>query len=540
MNKLLSYSKWGRMGNHGNQLFELASLYGMAERCGRNVALPQEWKYQQYFEHVVPRIDPIGWENDINEPHYHHQWEYWDREFKAREKSPIISVCGWLQSSKYFPNKEFTKGLFKFKQEFRDRIYNQWKDVLSKPTIAITIRHGKDYIDNGNYEILPIEYYVGALYKNFPDWRENYNVIVFADDFQWAKMHLSCSENIYFAEGLIDVEQQCLATLCTHYILANSTFSWWCAYLSENPTPIVIRPAVYFKNYLLQTSDIKDFWEKEWKIFDHRGWRFSMRDVEFHIPVKFDHKDRLENLSLVVGFLNKYFDTSIVIGEQGGQRLRNTFKGRAHYVNFGGFPKFHRTAMLNHMARGSLKPIIVNFDADNICPILQLLIGADIIRKGQADMVYPYDGRVARVNRQKWLPILSQEYDFGVFHAETFRGTRPFDPKSVGHIIMWNKKKFFDGGGENEHFISYGPEDVERMYRFEKLGYRIMRVQGIVYHIDHFCGPDSGGSNPSFGKNYDELKRIQSLSTEELRREASNWSWVNKKAPVLTEALSHS
>lgn len=530
--KYISYPKWGRMGRMGNMMFELASMYGMGQRYKRKVKLPLPWMYQSSFKHQVEIGVPFPTMNeDANEPAYHFPgWQYWDGQFSRYGDKEVVKVGGWLQSSRYF-SKEIAKELFEFTDELKQRVDQQW-GIFDKPVIMIGIRVAEDYVKNGNYEILPINYQLGALYRFFPDWRENYNVLVFSDDYQYARLHLSCADNIHFADSLTPIEQMYLGTKCNHFILANSTFNWWQAYLGEKEGSVVVRPDKYFKAYLHTISDTKDLWEPHWQAYNHKGEKFGLKDVAFTIPVKYDHQDRWDNLKLTLAWIRGNFNTNVFLGEQGGQKFLQS-GGWMNYINFPD-KHFHRTKMLNRMAESAQSSeIVVNFDCDNICPILQVLIGVEMIRKGEADMVYPYDGRVARVDREKWYKELWETGgNFGIFGGTIFRGTRAIDPLSVGHIIMFNKNKFFEGGGENENFLSYGPEDVERFERFEKLGYNIKRVKGIVYHIDHHCGPDSSGKNPYFGKNYDELERIRKMNPEQLRKEVD--TWPQTKMPLKT------
>lgn len=523
MNKI-TYPKWNKMGRLGNQMFELASLHGMGERYNREVVLPKNWLYQEYFKYPVKIQDINNHNQEVGEKCYEFcGWEYWDQ--FEKKSGANFNIGGWLQTYKYF-NKKIAEELF----DFSDKVKEDLNDSLAvtglfeKPVIMIGFRVGKDYVDNGNYEILPSLYQISALYKYFPDWEDKYNILVFSDDYQYAKANMDCHENIYFADGFSDIEQMYLGTLCTHFIIPNSTFSWWQAYLGEKEDSVIIRPSKYFKNYLEKTCSTTDFWPQNWKEFNYNGEKIDLKDVCFTIPVKYDHPDRAENLKLVYKWINSHFNTNILLGEKGKATLLQ-INGWTSYM---GFPdgKFHRTKMLNDMASSREEPIIINFDCDNICPILQIILGVNAIRFKNADMVYPYDGRVARVDRNKWYQLLSSvNGDCGIFRGEIFKGTRPIDPLSVGHIIIWNKNKFFEGGGENEYFISYGPEDVERYERFEKLEYNIKRIKGIVYHIDHWCGPDSSGSNPDFGRNYTELQRIRKMSKNELKAEIKRWEW---------------
>lgn len=530
MKKSIIYNKWGKMGNLGNQMFELASVAGMGMRYKRGVKITGKWKYQQYFYEV---IDDSGEYNqkEISEPSYHFPgWNFWDE--AEKQSGENMNVCGWLQTSKYFPSKELVRGLFSFRDEWKQRWDEKWEHVFSRPVIMMGFRVGKDYVDNGNYEILDPLYQISALWKHFPNWMDKYNILVCADNIEYAKKHMDCWNGVYFAHGASDIEQFYLGSKCTHFILPNSTFSWWQAYLGEKEGSVVVRPSKYFKGYLEKTHDDKDFWEKHWTEHDYKGEKLDMKDAVFAIPVRYDHNDRKENLQMVLRWIEKNFDTRVHIGEQGGVEF-SRMRGWNGYTAFS-YRQFHRTKMLNDIAEDALfyeKSIFINFDCDNICPIMQIMVGYYLIKYKNADVVYPYNGKVARLSRDRWYkPLMDSGLDFGVFEGQILKGARDIDPISVGHIIMFNLDSFIKGGGENENFISYGPEDVERMERFEKLGYKIVRTGGIVYHMDHWCGPDSSGSNPMFGKNYEELERIRKMSKTELELEIRRkWDWLKIK-----------
>lgn len=521
MRKAITYTKWNLMGAAGNMMFELSVLYSMAERYKRKPVLPREWKYQKYFKHKVrievPDVQPV----EIGEPSFHFSgWEYWDK--KEQEAGDTFGIGGWFQSSKYF-SKEIAKKLFEFTDEFRAEMMAKWGHIFTKPVIIIGFRVGQDYISNGNYEILSPLYQISALWKYFPDWRENYNILVCSDDMQYARLNMDCADNIYFADG-INMEQLFLGTLGTHHILANSSFSWWQSFLKQTEGGITIRPSKYYKGYLETVSDTKDFWEEEWIEHDYRGEKLNLKDVSFTIPVRYDSPDRMENMQMVEEWLWKNFDTNVYVMEYDTQAFSNGTYAYT-WIPREEMPYFWRTKMLNKMAEMNNTPYIVNLDCDNIVPVMQIMIGVDMLRKGEAELAYPYDGRAARVeDRQKWRPkLMASGIDCGVFKNVIFRGTRPIDAKSVGHIVMWNRDVFFKIGGENESFISYGPEDVERWERAEKLGIAIKRVKGICYHMDHWMGEDSSGANQFFGQNYAELARLRKLSRDELWNEISLW-----------------
>ena len=245
----------------------------------------------------------------------------------------------------------------------------------------------------------------------------------------------------------------------------------------------------------------------------------NLLDTTFTIPVQIDTQDRMQNLSLVVKYLQKHFDTNIIIGEQKTNQA-NIFPG-VHYMAFQHLKSFHRTKMLNEMATASNTPIIVNYDCDILLPMPQVIEAVELLRTKQADMVYPYDGTFTHVIRSIWYPKLLRTLDVSILPV-----IKRFDKGSVGGCVFVNKEKFIESGGENERMISYGPEDVERVERWQKLGYRVQRVTGPLFHIDHRRGNDSTGRNPHFSDNFKELEKCRKMTAGDLREYIDNWSKV--------------
>ena len=359
---------------------------------------------------------------------------------------------------------------------------------------------------------------------HFPGYHKKFNLLIFSDDMDYCRLHFAGLKNVKFAEGDA-IEQLCAMSLCDHFIISNSTFSWWGAYLGEKDHTKIIRPLKALDGPLAKKSDEKDFYPRRWIMFDHEKFKFDLKDVTFTIPVFYDHADRSQNLSLNICMLMKDFDTNIHIQEQGG----------LHFAGFGQWVKyesrkdlqhFHRTKMLNDMANAAHTPIVVNWDADVIVPPAQLLEAARQIREGVSEVVYPYDGRFARVPRT-YFDVLERFLDVGRLAGQSFKGTHPGDTQSVGGAVMALKPAFVRAGMENENFISYGPEDVERFERFRKLEIKVSRVKGILFHMDHHIGDNSSLKHIHARQNEAEFARISKMTRSRLKREVDSWPWVN-------------
>ena len=83
---------------------------------------------------------------------------------------------------------------------------------------------------------------------------------LFSDDIDWAKSHLKNEEINFVDEKTKDYEQLRLMYNCKHFIMSNSTFSWWAQYLSENPDKIVIAPA----KWMPYDTEKRDIYQDNW------------------------------------------------------------------------------------------------------------------------------------------------------------------------------------------------------------------------------------------------------------------------------------
>lgn len=532
----LQFPNLGRLGNH---LFQYASYMGIAAKDkNQKPLLLNPWKYAEFFEGNFPVIDPadrLKLPVELSESGFHYNEGDWNRV----QIYSTVAIKGYLQSEKYFAHcREKVREALTFKDEIIEQVKTDHDEVFVKPVIAISIRRG-DYTGNPNYAQLPITYYFLALQEHFPDWREKYNILFFSDDIDYCRFHFGCFDNCFFSryahnykaiyrpENNSDILQLCLGSQCDHFIIANSTFSWWMAWLGEREDTKIIRPAHHFAGKLKARNDIKDYYPERWVTFDHLNdagdlKKIDLTDVTFTIPVAYDHPDRKQNMDLGVCLLQRSFNTNIIVGEA-LKRQFEYFKEWCAYLFFD-HSTFHRTAMLNDMARCSNTAIIANWDADMVMSPIQLWEAVERIRKG-ADMVYPYDGRFARVNRDTWFGELEKALDPGIMAGVEFQGMRAGDAASVGGAILFNKKRFFEGGGENENYISYGPEDRERFFRFKKLGFRVERVPGVIYHLDHWKGPDSRPQHVNHNKNMEEHRKIKAMDEQALREYVHTWKW---------------
>ncbi|HEV7229989.1 MAG TPA: alpha-1,2-fucosyltransferase [Bacteroidia bacterium] len=178
------------------------------------------------------------------------------------EQKDNTYIEGYWQSEKYFKRVEsLIRTDFTFREPAGDRNARLASDMRSGETVSLHIRRG-DYVKdagiNSFHGVCDIGYYKQAVeYLNQRNTGLRY--FVFSDDADWAREHLSfipgmtCVDHNHGAESYRDMQ---LMSCCKHHIIANSSFSWWGAWLGENEKKTVIAPEKWFQQPGVILSDI--------------------------------------------------------------------------------------------------------------------------------------------------------------------------------------------------------------------------------------------------------------------------------------------
>lgn len=156
---------------------------------------------------------------------------------------------GYWQSEKYFEDiKKKIRNRFRFKEKLlNSKTIDLARIIKEENSISIHIRRG-DYL---NYEwgVCSMDYYKKSI-TYISERTSNPKFYLFSDDIEWCKNHFS-KNNYYIVDwntGKDSWQDMYLMTKCKHNIIANSTFSWWGAWLNSNPNKIVIAPSTWFKD----------------------------------------------------------------------------------------------------------------------------------------------------------------------------------------------------------------------------------------------------------------------------------------------------
>ncbi|GAB6013277.1 alpha-1,2-fucosyltransferase [Viscerimonas tarda] len=175
-----------------------------------------------------------------------------EAEFAKLRDNTILA--GYFQNEIYFKSIEpAIRADFRFKNALKGRNAELVEEIASKAeAVSIHIRRG-DYVTDPttSLAICSIDYYSKAI-EYIAERLINPHFFVFSDDMEWVKNNIDFKDYSFILvnwntgeDSYIDMQ---LMSLCRHNIIANSSFSWWGAWLNNNPQKIVIAPKQWFKN----------------------------------------------------------------------------------------------------------------------------------------------------------------------------------------------------------------------------------------------------------------------------------------------------
>ncbi len=155
---------------------------------------------------------------------------------------------GYWQSEKYF--RESSDIILHHLDPLDHRIISKYGG--QRGSVSIHVRRTDYLTSNGFHPVQDLEYYEKSL--NLIGEYER--ILVFSDDIEWCKANIRF-KNCIFIENLPDVESLWLMSMCENNIIANSSFSWWGAWLNKNPQKKVIAPRNWFgQQTIINVGDI--------------------------------------------------------------------------------------------------------------------------------------------------------------------------------------------------------------------------------------------------------------------------------------------
>jgi hypothetical protein len=182
---------------------------------------------------------------------------------------------------------------------------------------------------------------------------------------------------------------------------------------------------------------------------------------------------------------------------------------------------FHKAKLINQLCREARTPIVALHDCDVLFPEEQYIKAADSIRSGLFDLCLPHDSFVYDIERIFARNILR---DLSVKSLPTCNIA---GIAANGGCVFYRKTSFIKGGMANENIRSWGTEDAEIVMRFNKLGFKVKRLEGCLYHLKHSRGINSSKLDTFFERDQNEFKKIASMTNNELEDYIATWEWVH-------------
>jgi hypothetical protein len=276
------------MGGLGNQMFQYAAARNLATLRGTKLALDLGWfddegarapaprtyeldalhlqlplvrvsqRRLEVLEGFAPRLlTPLRW--------------FPPRLTVVREKSPSFDpslfaapesslLIGYWQSERYFDAvAEQVRAQFSFDRSDGVAEPTILGEIEASPSLGVHVRRG-DYVTSATTNLMH-----GTLDPTYYDEAVNYvsarrdvqRIFVFSDDPDWAEAHLSFAlPTTYLRTEGRAVDDLHLLQMCNHQVIANSSFSWWAAWLNNNPEKIVVAPKQWFRDPGIATHDL--------------------------------------------------------------------------------------------------------------------------------------------------------------------------------------------------------------------------------------------------------------------------------------------
>jgi hypothetical protein len=253
-------------GGLGNQLFQYFTAYFLSKKLNMNLAVDvsnyKNNNYRQFKLFNLLRINKIYFKNNkenffLRKFKKIHQFFFFNNfkennafsyseAFKELHDKKNINLIGFFQSEKYFhANRNEIIRLINFDSNRKSYNRKLSSKILNSKSLAIHIRGG-DYIafekENPNYGALSELYYKKAM-KIIEKNLKNFDIYIFTDDKSYFfKNNFLNTYKYTLVDSGSDINDLYLMSLCKNFIISNSTYSWWGAFLSIYRNKIIVAP----------------------------------------------------------------------------------------------------------------------------------------------------------------------------------------------------------------------------------------------------------------------------------------------------------
>jgi hypothetical protein len=262
---IISIEGFGTWARLGNQMFQYAYLRVLECKYNFTIKLPRlrspfGYPQAQIFDAFDLNIGLLP-ENTKFSLVKKETTMMFDKNVLVQPKDINQNILfeGYFQSPKYFEGYfDVIRKDFTFKKSIREKGDTFIKTIKKscKFTIALHVRR-TDNISKDSPTVIVSELFRKNAINYMKKRIENYKILVFSDDKKWCKQNLDYP-NILIVEGFSDLEDMYIMSLCDHFIIGSSTFSWWSAWLSTNKEKIIIIPDKWCGDRIMYGKKLSD------------------------------------------------------------------------------------------------------------------------------------------------------------------------------------------------------------------------------------------------------------------------------------------
>jgi hypothetical protein len=253
----------------------------------------------------------------------------------------------------------------------------------------------------------------------------------------------------------------------------------------------------------------------------------NLSELTFIIPVNIEHPDRYKNAKTVLEYLNFHFNTKVIIYQTlKPDHIHLDFLDSLKNLeithvkeNIDQSSPFHKTLYLKRMIEMVKTPVFCQYDIDIILPVDSYIKCKNLVLSGEYDLALPFPFK--KRNQVKIYQSFNREpfmKDFNIDSILESKDSYFLEMCEYGHCSFFNTSDYINSGGENINFVSWGPEDIERVVRYEKLGKKIIRLEGLVFHFEHYRTESSSTLNPFFRHNESLFNEIRSMDKHQIKK----------------------
>jgi hypothetical protein len=266
------------MGGLGNQMFQYAAALALALRYEAEVRIDtrsyKRHRSRRYELHVFPircsLVTPdelfrfgLGPKGKWRSHHRYRNWKVYNERYfhfdpAIHELKPPVYLSGYWQTERYFRDMaEVLRRDFTPVEPLDSQNALIDVKIAAVNAVSVHVRRG-DYVTNKKFQICSLDYYRRAA-AFICERVDAPHFFVFSDDPEWTTKHLRLDPAITHvtanssAHGFRDLR---LMARCGHHIIANSSFSWWGAWLNPSPDKIVVAPKRWFNEAQYDTRDL--------------------------------------------------------------------------------------------------------------------------------------------------------------------------------------------------------------------------------------------------------------------------------------------